>query len=113
MTEPNPNDTTLPISARYAAMASKSASEAEAAARRGVVAVNGEEGRAAKKARREASDWCDTATLDAMRAHGALAAESGIFEAVHAGADEAAKRAAKARDDAAETYRSYKSDGGD
>jgi hypothetical protein len=104
-------DESLPISARYAAMAAKSAAQADAAARRGQVAINGEDARAAKRARREASEWCEQATRDAMRAHGALAAESGRFEVIHGAADEAMKRAEAARDEAARIYREYKAGG--
>lgn len=107
------DDESLAMSARYAAMAAKSAAQADAAARRGATAVGGEDARAAKRARREAAEWCEQATMDAMRAHGALSAESGVFQAVHGAADEAHKRAIKARDDAAQTYREFKTGGGD
>jgi hypothetical protein len=105
------DDQSLPISTRYAAMAAKSAAQADAAARRARTAIGEEDARAAKRARREASEWADTTTLDAMRAHGALAAESGRFDAVHSEADEAMKRAVKAREDAAQAYREFKSEG--
>ncbi|MDB5102041.1 MAG: hypothetical protein JWM80_6462 [Cyanobacteria bacterium RYN_339] len=105
------DDTSLPISARYAAMASKSAGQAEIALRRVHTATGEEDPRAAKRARREAAEWCDTAKLDAMRAHGALAAESGVFDAVHGAADEAVKRATAARDGAAAAYREMKAEG--
>jgi hypothetical protein len=105
------DDTSLPFSARYAAMAAKSAAQADTAARRVNTAIGEEDPRAAKRARREAAEWCDTTTLDAMRAHGALAAESGVFDAVHGEADAAVKRATKAREDAAQAYRQFKAEG--
>jgi hypothetical protein len=97
------------MSDRYAALAAKSAAEAEAAARRAGAAAELEDARATKGARREAKDWCEQATLDAMRAHGALAAETGQFEATHDKATGAASQAALARDRAAEFYRKLKS----
>lgn len=97
------------MSDRFAALAEKSAIQAEAAVTRADLAAGAEEPRDAKRARREAKEWALTATLDAMRAHGALAAETGQLEAVHAGAEAAMRRAEKARDQAAEIYRKLKS----
>lgn len=99
------------MSQRYAELAAKSASQAEAATRRALAAANAEDARATKRARREAEQWCEQATFDAMRAHGALAAESGVFECRHGAAEEAGERAARARDEAAAIYRRLKSGG--
>lgn len=110
MTDPVPDTEVDPekMSSRYAALASQSASKAEAAARRAEMAASSEEPRDAKSARREAKEWCEQATLDAMRAHGALAAESGQFEAKQGRADEAVRRAVVARDLAISIYRQMK-----
>ena len=108
MTESTP-PTTERISDRYAAMAAKSAGEAEKAVGSAELAANADDPRGAKSARREAKEWCETCTLDAMRAHGALAAETGRFEAQHPRAEEAQKRAIAARDRAADIYRKLKS----
>lgn len=97
------------MSDRYAGMAAKSAGEARAAVGRAEMAYGAEEPRDAKRARREAKEWSEQATLDAMRAHGALSAEINQFEAVHAKADEAMRGAIAARDEAAEIYRKLKS----
>ncbi|MNS44821.1 hypothetical protein D3C72_772720 [compost metagenome] len=43
-----------------------------------------------------------------MRAHGALAAETGRFEATHEGAEAALRKAEAARDHAAQVYREMK-----
>jgi hypothetical protein len=96
------------MSDRYAAMAAKSAGEAQAAVNRAELAAGAEEPRDAKRARREAKEWAEQATRDAMRAHGALSAELGQFEAIHQGADEAMKRAIACRDQAADIYRDLK-----
>jgi hypothetical protein len=101
------------MSDRYAEMAWKSAVEAEAAYRRAQMACDAEDPRPAKRARREAAEWADTATRDAMRAHGAYSAETGEFDAKHARADEAMSKANKARDMAVEAYRQMKAGGGD
>ena len=105
-------ETTGRMSDRYASMAAKSASKAEAAARRCEFAADAEEPRDAKRARREAKDWCEQATLDAMRAHGAYSAETGQFDAKHAGADEAHRLSVTARDAAITAYRKMKGGGG-
>jgi hypothetical protein len=105
MTEPVANDR---MSDRYASLASKSANEAQAAANRADLAVGGEEPRDAKRARREAKEWAETCLKDAMRAHGAFAAETGRFEATHEGAEAALRKAEAARDHAAQVYREMK-----
>ena len=97
------------MSDRYATMAAKSAAEARAAVGRAEMAAGAEEPRDAKRARREAKEWAEQATLDAMRAHGALSAEIGQFEAVHKQADEAMRQAIAARDQAADIYRKLRS----
>jgi hypothetical protein len=97
------------MSDRYAAMAAKSAGEARGAVGRAEMAYGAEEPRDAKRARREAKEWAEQATLDAMRAHGALSAEINQFEAVHPKAEEAMRAANAARDEAAEIYRKLKS----
>ena len=101
------------MSDRYAALATKSANEAQAAANRADMAVGGEEPRDAKRARREAKEWAETCLKDAMRAHGAYAAETGRFEATHDGAEAAQRKAEKSRDHAAQVYREMKGGGKD
>jgi hypothetical protein len=96
------------MSDRYATLAAKSANDAIAAANRCQMGADSEEPRDAKRARREAKEWAEQCTLDAARAHGALAAETGQFEAQHARAAEAQKTAEQARDRAAQIYRELK-----
>ena len=96
------------MSDRYAALAEKSAANAEAAAQRAELEANADEPRGAKRARREAKEWAEQATLDAMRAHGALSAEINQFETKHDRAEEAVRRANAARDRAVQIYRDLK-----
>lgn len=97
------------MSDRFAALAEKSAAQAEAAANRAELGAGADEPRDVKRARREAKEWALQATFDAMRAHGALAAETDRLEATHAGAEAAMRRAEAARDQAADIYRKLKS----
>lgn len=113
MSELKLDDSNGRISDRYAALAAKSAAEAEAAANRAQLGADNEEARDAKRGRREAKEWAEQATMDAMRAHGALAAETNQFDAKHAAAAEAQRRAEAARDRAVQIYRTLKGGGGD
>lgn len=96
------------MSDRYAALAEKSAAKAETAVNRTRMAANADEPRDAKRGRKEAAEWHLHTLMDAMRAHGALSAETNVFEATHSGAEAAVKRAEAAKDQAADIYRKLK-----